>query len=104
MKKFIIILLSLLFVLCAYGTESFNKLSVEVPCTIKFLQSDSFRVRVLDNKGKVNTNVTWEIKDSTLNISGESFDESETLILIYSPVDEKIIVDKERFTLKEKEV
>ena len=96
MKKFIIILLSLLFVLCAYSTESFNRLNIDVPCTVKVFQADDYRVRVIGN------NVNLEIKDSTLNITGEIKENEDVVILVYAPVNEEIVVDRRKFLVREK--
>ena len=82
--------------LCAYGTETFNKLNVDVPCTIKIFQTDDYRVRILGN------NISWEIKDSTLTITGDVEEDEDVVILVYAPVNEEIIVDKRKFLIREK--
>jgi len=101
MKKYFLLILGLILSLTLFATEKFNTLNVEVPCNIKIFKAEDYSVRVLDKNGKISKDVTWEIKDSVLEIKGEAFSEKDNVVVIFSPVEQKILVDKENFTVKE---
>lgn len=97
MKKVFILLLALIFGLSIYSMDEFNTLNVEVPCKIKVFKTDEVRVRIIGNQ-----TINYEIKDSILTINGESEDNFETLVLVYSPFEQKIVTNPNKFAIREK--
>jgi len=102
MKRFLILLVSLLVGLVVYSTEDFNALDVDVPCTIKIFKTDGYLVRAFDSQGNPSKTITWEVEDSVLKIKGYSEDENDNTIIIFTPNDQKILIDKSKYDLKEK--
>lgn len=95
MKKFVLMLFSLIFSLSLFSEEMFDTLDVEIPCTIKIFKADDYRVRI-----KSNEYVNWKIEDHVLKIEGDVSDEKETFIIIYTPIDQKIMIDDRKFIIK----
>ncbi len=103
MKRILILLTSLIVGLSVYSVEGFDTLNVDVPCNIKIFKTDGYLVRVLNKNGKPSKNVTWEIKDSVLQIKGFGEDANETTVVVFAPNDQKILIDTKKYDLKETE-
>lgn len=101
MKRILILLLSLIFGLIVCATEKFETLNVEVPCNIKIFKSDNYLVRILDKRGKISQDVIWEVRDNVLEIKGYAYNENDNTVIIFTPVEQKILIDHEKFTLRE---
>lgn len=101
MKRMLILLLSLIFGLVAYSTEKFDTLNVDVPCNIKIFKADDYSVRIVNKQGKTSKDVTWEIKNNVLEIKGDALNEKENTVIIFTPIEQKILINQENFILKE---